>query len=194
MSQANQHLFIIDRHLASQLQPRVNSPAADQQGAASVFNRLCPQLYGIDEKRSQALAQVDEYMLVETQELIRRLRVYCQQLLIAGDVEFSVATVGEKLQVLGHFEGKNALIARINDDHWFVGSFNWLQPNYVNLAYSFEMLEYSYQYQISPQQANQRFAHVIGDQKRLCFSLKHRAGVAQAQVETPLNLYHVETL
>lgn len=205
--------FIIDNDLALQLQPQANDSANDNHlyGRARVFEQLLPSLYLASHnrgnnsignggninhqqntKKQQPLEQVDHYMLEETQELIRRLHLYCQQLDVADDAEFKIATDGKQLHILGDFTGKTALTQRVNSDKWFVGSFNWLQPNYANLAHSFEVLEYSYCYEKSPKLAAQRFAHLIREDKGLSFALKHVAGMAQAQVETPLNLYCVE--
>lgn len=201
--------FIIDKDLAEQLQPAFCDIDSNKKGYAPVLERLLPALYNASasasasvsasaskttqsSKRQQPLEQVDYYMLEETDELIRRLHLYCQQLGIDGSTEFQIATDGSQLHVFGDFEGKAALAQRVNSDKWFVGSFNWLQPNYANLAHSFEVLEYSYCYEKSPKLAAERFAHLVREDKGLSFALKHAAGMAQAQVETPLNLYCVE--
>ena len=184
--------FIISQDLAEQLQT-VQQHNSNLAGHAAVFELLCPRLYGPSDKKQQPLEKVDYYMLEETQELIRRLHLYCRQLNIPDDAEFKIATDGQHLQILGDFAGKQALTHRVNSDKWFVGSFNWLQPNYANLAHSFEVLEYSYCYEKSPRLAAERFAHLIREDKGLSFALKHAAGMSQAQVETPLNLYCVES-
>lgn len=184
--------FIIDKDLAEQLQPAASDNDPSLCGHADILERLLPTLYGQSVKKQQPLEQVDYYMLEETEELIRRLHLYCQQLSIDDDAEFQIATDGQQLHIFGDFTGKTSLAQRVNSDKWFVGSFNWLQPNYANLAHSFEVLEYSYCYEKSPKLAAQRFAHLIREDKGLSFALKHAAGMAQAQVETPLNLYCVE--
>lgn len=183
--------FIIDKDLAEQLAP-VTNDGSNSSGHANVFELLLPTLYGQSAKKQQPLEKVDYYMLEETEELIRRLHLYCQQVGVDADAEFKVATNGKQLHIIGDFAGKEALELRVNSDKWFVGSFNWLQPNYANLAHSFEVLEYSYCYEKSPKLAAERFAHLVREDKGLSFALKHAAGMAQAQVETPLNLYCVE--
>lgn len=184
-----QHQFVIDPDLAAALQPQVSEQSV---GNAKVFEQLWPNMYGKRDKKQQPLQKVDYYMLEETEELITRLKRFCLQLDIAPDVEFKVACCGKSLQVIGHFEGKQALNKRVNADAWFVDSFLWLQPNYANLAHSFEVLEFSEYYEQSPKQATERFAHFIREDKGLSFALNHSNGVAQAQVETPLNLYCIK--
>ena len=190
--QTRHSFFAIDKDLAHQLQPTTNEHDSKHGGRACVFELLSPKLYGPSDKKHQPLEKVDYYMLEETQELIRRLHLYCRQLNIADDAEFKIATDGTYLQCVGDFEGKQALTQRVNSDKWFVGSFNWLKPNYANLAHSFEVLEFSHYYEKSPKLAAERFSHLIRDDKGLSFALKHAAGFAQAQVETPLNLYCIE--
>lgn len=194
-AELTKHQFVIDSDLAVALQSNVETkPETSDQtmGRAQVFEQLWPAMYGQREKKQQPLERVDYYMLEETQELIRRLQRFCHQLNIKPSTCFKVARRGKQLQVIGRFAAKQALTQLLNADAWFVDSFTWLQPNYANLAHSFEVLEFSECYEQSPEQATERFAHFIRDDKGLCFALNHVNGIAQAQVETPLNLYCVE--
>lgn len=180
--------IILDPDLAKALQPSLSTTYA----TAKVFDQLMPALYGYSDKKQQPLQKVDYYMLEETEELITRLSRFCAQLNINPSCEFKVARRGNHLQVIGNFEGRDALTQMVNDDLWFVDSFIWLQPNYSSLAHSFEVLDYSEHYQQSPQAAAKKYAHFVREDKGLAFALRYANGAANAQVESPLNLYRVE--
>lgn len=180
--------IVLTTKLAAQLQPQFTG----LWGAQDVLARLLPQLvsHGID-KKQQPLQKVDHYMLEETEELYRRLRRFCQLLEIDDNIEFKVARGHQGLQIIGEFAARNKLTELINNDRWFVGSFQWLQPNYTSLAHSFEMLEFSYAYEHSPAIAAQKYAHFDQSDKGMAFTLSHAHGSVNAQVESPLNLYCV---
>jgi hypothetical protein len=191
MSDTSTNAYIVlPCHLAGKLQPKL----ASQLGNAEVFASLLPQIYGNAaslNKQRQPLEKVDHYMRKETTELLRRLVVFCRQLEIDEGIEFQVKYQPEGLRVIGDFVARGALAQLLNADKWFVGSFKWLQPSYTSLAHSFEMLDYSYYYQLSPLAAKQRYCHFSKDDNGLAFALNHAQGNVSAQVESPLNLYSV---
>jgi hypothetical protein len=179
--------IIFPSDFARALQPSVTG----QLGNADVFHMLLPKLDGDSTKKQQPLQKVDHYMLEETHELYSRLSRFCEQLQISRDTEFKVARRGNQLQIIGQFNHRDMLNQMINADLWFVDSFKWLQPNYSSLAHSFELVEFSQQYEQSPGEAIRRYSHFDLADKGLAFALKYAGGAVNAQVESPLNLYQV---
>jgi hypothetical protein len=183
---SNTHIFL-QPDLAKALQPVL----AGQTGNADVLEMLLPKLHGVSAKKQQPLQKVDHYMLEETHELYSRLRRFCDQLKISRDTQFKVARCGNQLQVIGDFNRRHMLSQLVNQDLWFVDSFKWLQPNYSSLAHSFELVEFSEQYQLSPDDAMEKYSHFDMADKGLAFALKYVDGTVNAQVESPVNLYCV---
>ena len=188
--------IVLPQQLANQINQHFRSDAIAQFGNEAVLEALLPQLYGkASIKKSRPLEKVDHYMLEETRELYRRLRRFCLTLGIDDNTEFQVkhhtAFGTSSLHIIGNFNGREELTQLINNDRWFVGSFEWLQPNYASLAHSFEMLEFSYIYEQSPDKAAQQYAHFDRSDKGMAFALSHAQGCINAQVESPVNLYCV---
>lgn len=164
---------------------------APRPGHMTVFEQLLPSLYGYSDKKQQQLQKVDHYMLLETQELYKRLRCFCEALGIDVNADFIIARDGDKLKIIGDMPRADELCYLVNRDLWFVDSFIWLQPNYTLLAHSFEMLEFSKYYEKAPVCARQKYAHFDQADKGAMFALRFSQGHVNAQVETPVNLYCV---
>ena len=83
------------------------------------------------------------------------------------------------------------LLDQINQDKWLFGAFAWLQPNYIALAHSIELLSFSRAYQYSGERALEIYKHFDFHDNGLEFSLLYQQGNVQAILESPVSVYTV---
>jgi hypothetical protein len=159
---------------------------------AQALDFLLPQLVSQHlkpTKQHKLLENVDDYMLQETKEVYARINSFCQRLGINVQLEIRLDPIGDELQVFGEFQHCKTLGAFINSDHWLKGALSWLQPNYLMLAQSLEMISFSHAYKHSPSHALGKFGYV--DQVNNTMELYLKCGNCPVELvtESPLHIY-----
>ena len=165
--------------------------------SAQVLEFLLPQL--VEQGPGQAkqykmLAGVDHYMLQETTELISRLGRLHRSLNIEGNTEIHLNCINGKVEIRGDSQACQTLAAHINSDSWLPGALGWLHPNYLMLAQSLEISDYSWVYQQSPGLAIRQYPHLAWPDKGIRCYLQQQAGKVRLRLESPLNIYHLAPL
>lgn len=164
--------------------------------SAQILENLLPGLFCSNNlyrhKNEQVLSNVDNYMQQETGLLCQRLEQLCKELEIDNNSAFKISQQNARFVVTGNFSQCHQLCKKLNNDTCFISAFNWLQPNYVLLAHSVEILEFSYAYQQSRECAIKRYNHFEHLDNGLKFNLEHIKGKVAAVLESPLNIYIIE--
>ncbi|PKG97514.1 hypothetical protein [Paraglaciecola sp. MB-3u-78] len=171
-----------------QTHPLARSTMANSQ----VLDFLLPQLFSQHlkpTKQHKMLENVDDYMLQETKEVYARINSFCQRLGINVQLEIRLNPIGDELQVFGESQHCKTLSEFINSDHWLKGALSWLQPNYLMLAQSLEMISFSHAYKHSPSHALGEFGYVDQVNNAMEFYLKCGNCPVELVTESPLHIY-----
>ena len=151
-------------------------------------------------KKQQRLENIDSYMLLETTQLLQRVEKFCLSIVMPDSTIFEIKLVDTarqaRLQISGQFEQKKLLDEMVNNDHWISGAFSWLHANYCALAYSQEMLTFSYAYERNRQLALHEYKHFEQlNQGMDCYlSCQVEQGIPHIEwrIESPVMAYHIE--
>lgn len=152
------HIVLQPQHL-----PAINPSAeASHLGNQAVLATLMPLLAAEPQpigKAQLSLNNVDAYMLEETEILLTRLGKFCQQLSLPVSSRFNIVHHGQTLSINVATDKLTALLHKASKDPWLNGAFDWLIPNYIALAHSQELLQFSYAYEKSRTDALAQFQH-----------------------------------
>jgi hypothetical protein len=121
-------------------------------------------------RHKQQLENIDAYMLKETRQILKRVRVFCSSLTLNNPTRFEIKLQASSaaLLITGAFQEKDKLTKLINQDNWLTGAFNWLCPNYKALAHSQELSTFSYAYEKDRQQALHQYRHFEQTDHGMC--------------------------
>ncbi|MCF2947922.1 hypothetical protein L0668_07380 [Paraglaciecola aquimarina] len=166
---------------------------------SAVLNNLFPQLKGQSVnliKPKTKLQKIDSYMLQETQLLLNKIETYCGSEQLDDGIELSLYFDDIQWCVSETFTKDHGLVQLLNQDKWIIDVSQWLSPNYTGLAYSQELLAFSYLYAKNKQVALQKYKH-FSDKNQGCIckiKLSVRSGIASLKfcVESPTNSYLIE--
>lgn len=161
---------------------------------AQVLELLLPQLVIQPAKAYRSLEPADPYMLQETTELCSRLEGFCQRLNIRNNVEIRLNTYSGQLQTIADPQVSQTLLQLMQSDPWLPGAFRWLQPNYLMLAQSQELLAFSSVYQQSTTLAMAKFQHLALADSGMTCSLILEKGEISLVVESALHIYKISTI
>jgi hypothetical protein len=134
--------------------------------SSPVLDYLLPELsiWQTGEVRQvQTLDNIDAYMLEETRRILKRINSICCSLALTDATRFNIklqaSGSNNALLITGAFEEKIQLTKLINKDSWLTGAFDWLCPNYIALAHSQELSNFSYLYEKNRHQALHQYRH-----------------------------------
>lgn len=158
MSDLNSQKIIIPARITSQLQ----RTKLQTSGNCQVLEYLLPELCGgltNEIKACPSLLNIDYYMLEETEQLLQRVAQACSVLLISKTIRFQIYLKGAALFVRGDFFARQHLSQSLNENKWIMDVFRWLEPNYIALAHSQELLDFSCVYEEEKHIALRQYRH-----------------------------------
>jgi hypothetical protein len=164
---------------------------------ARVLELLFPQLVTQQTKpakQRKVLAYVDHYMLQETREVYARIEGFCRRLNIKAPLQIRLNATGGYLEVFGDPDHCQSLSVFINDDSWLKGALGWLQPNYLMLAQSVEIMSFAQAYEHSPSLALQQYGHLDQTNNNMELYLKCGNCPVELLTESPLHIYAISSL
>ncbi|WP_158967258.1 hypothetical protein [Paraglaciecola sp. L3A3] len=187
--------------IATQVKPSVNTAIHSVSGRIDVLQTLLPQLCFESiprDKQKQTLNKIDSYMLEETQQLLNKVEQLCNKLTWHEGESFSIESQQQKILLTGTFTEQGHLATSINQDVWISGSLAWLQPNYIGLAHSQELVSFSHAYAKNKQQAILKFKHFQQPNQGIkCYlngQVKEGKVELEWRIESPLVSYLVNPL
>ncbi|MEP0356770.1 hypothetical protein [Paraglaciecola sp.] len=140
----------------------------------SVLDYLLPELTSWQTVKQEALKKVDDYILLETKQVLQRISTAISQIVLSDQCHFTIKIrpmgATSTLEIKANLAEKPMLLKHINHDKWLVGAMAWLCPNYIALAHSQELLSFSYLYEKSKQEAHRHYQHFsLKDQGIYCY-------------------------
>lgn len=186
--------IVLPLHLKSE---PCNAPQSSLANS-SVLDYLLPQLsswHNRPQPKQQALEKIDGYMLQETELLLEKLTELCMQCSLPDNLQFRIDLSTVSIDSTTEFEGKRRFIQSVKQDKWVIEALNWLLPNYLALAHSQELVDFSHAYANHRQYALSEFKHFSqANQGMQCYiSCVKTAGKIQVEwcVESPVNCFIV---
>lgn len=174
-------------------------PARTKVANSPVVDFLLPQLSACQTsvfKGQELLENIDFYMLQETEELLKRISNFCLHLGLPDLRTFNIKLAAPALAISGNFDEKKQLDKLVNQDPWIRNTFNWLHANYTALAYSQELLRFSFAYEKNRQQALIEFKHFEQRNQGMdCYvncSVENGIPTLALNIESPLMVYHLK--
>ncbi|MEP0176986.1 MAG: hypothetical protein ABJH28_06470 [Paraglaciecola sp.] len=143
--------------------PPHQRPTTSVLANSSVLDYLLPELSSWQTVKQESLEKVDDYMLLETKQVLQRISKVISELTLGKKCSFTIkikpmgATVS--LEIKTNLAEKSILLKQINHDKWLLGALAWLCPNYTALAHSQELLSFSYLYEKSKPEAHRHYQH-----------------------------------
>ena len=185
--------------IRSVLSTGLQNPKGSIFANSPVLDFLLPQLSATqnnEHKTQQLLDSIDSYMLQETEDLLKRINNICLQLRLSDSTTFMIQLGGPGLCISGCFEEKEQLAQLVNRDRWICTTFNWLHANYTALAYSQELLRFSYAYEKNRQQALVEYKHFeLHNQGMDCHlncNVEGGLPILVWQIESPLMVFRLK--
>lgn len=170
-----------------------DSPCLSQVGTgrAEVLQKVVPKLcLANSAKTAQYLQQVDDYMRLETDQLLQRLAPCCSQVSLA-EGEFELALSQQKIVIKNSAQALQELTELANTDPWCIGAFAWLQANYLGLVHSHELRQFAALYQHNRAEAVATYSHFEQTSKGLQCKLIYFSGTLTMCWESPLQRFYV---
>ncbi|WP_289027792.1 hypothetical protein [uncultured Paraglaciecola sp.] len=154
--------------------PSQQRPTTSVLANSCVLDYLLPELSSWQTVKQETLEKVDDYMLLETKQVLQRISKAISQITLCGLSHFiiKIKPMGAtfSLEIQANLAEKSILLKQINHDKWLVGALAWLCPNYMALAHSQELLSFSYLYEKSKQEAHRHYQHFsLKDQGIYCY-------------------------
>jgi hypothetical protein len=175
----------------SSLLPNKLAISQNTTGRADVLDILMPKLsLTYPSKPTLYLPQVDDYMLLETKQLLQRIAVLFKRLGL-GNGEYEVRFEFEKLSFNSNEQDVSALTALVNLDKWSVGALAWLQPNYQGLVYSIELQQFAALYQQNSTKALEYYHHIGQAHYDLRCKLNCCSNTLTLHWETPIQCFYL---
>jgi hypothetical protein len=173
------------------LKPNSLSIHQSTTGRAEVLDKLMPT---ISLRRSLArtclLSQVDDYMLLETQQLLQRLLAYYRQLGLRED-EYLLEVERKRLVIKNNLGELTTLSEQANTDKCNIDIFSWLQPNYLGLIHSLELRQFAQCYQQNKTQAIAQYGHFELPNNGLSCKLIYRTDSLTLCWESPQHRFYL---
>lgn len=173
------------------LQPNSLNMHRITTGRAAVLDKLMPTLSLTRSLRATCfLSQVDDYMLLETQQLLQGLLAYYRQLGLK-EGEYILEFERQRLVIKNNLGELTTLSAQVNSDKWSMGAFSWLQPNYLGLIHSLELKQFAQCYQQNKTQAIDQYCHFELPNNGLSCKLIYHADSLTLCWESPQHRYYL---
>lgn len=173
------------------LQPNGLSIHQITTGRVAVLDKLMPTLSLTRSlTRTYFLSQVDNYMLLETQQLLQRL-LACYRKLGLKEGEYVLEAERQRLVIKNSLGELTTLSEQANTDKWNRDAFNWLQPNYLGLIHSLELRQFATCYQQNKTQATNQYVHFELPNNGLSCKLIYRADSLTLCWESPQHRFYL---
>ena len=160
-------------------------------GRADILPSLMPHLaLASGVKPAHYLAQTDEYMVLETRQLLNRLAKVMQSDELPAMSAFYLELNNNRLCIKSPAGEIPTLSVKANQDPWCIGAFSWLHANYVALVHSVELRHFAALYQRNKSQALLHYRHFDEPNNGLLCRLMYQAEVLTLCWESPLELFY----